>query len=180
MQSKDDDEKEDGPQHISVLTTEYVAKGLGDAEYSAFEAASDTRIAENESYDFFLRDVIVQSIGAGNTPARTFPTWHVPSMGKVIAIIAEDIFAQQALLDYWADFDVPFKAMIYAGPFVIEGTIFSEDDDPPEFYKQAFRPIQDATITHQFDKKAEVLHVELGLVNVYQIHGYSLEKKVQS
>ena len=176
MQSEENNEKEKGPQHVSVLTTEYVAKGLGDPEYSAFEAASDTRIAENESYDFFLKDVIVQSVGMLKTPSRTFPTWHIPSMGKVIAILAEDVSAQETLLDYWIDFNVPFKAMIYAGPFVIEGTMFSEDDDPPEFYKQAFRPIQDATITYQLGKQTEVIHVELGLVNVFQVHGYSLEK----
>lgn len=177
MQSEEDDDKDRGPQHVSVLTTEYVAKGLGDVgEYSAFEAASDTRIAENESYDFFLKDVIVQSVGMLNTPSRTFPTWHIPSMGQVIAILAEDVSAQETLLDYWIDFNVPFKAMIYAGPFVIEGTMFSEDDDPPEFYKQAFRPIQDATITYQLGDQTEVIHVELGLVNVFQVHGYSLEK----
>jgi hypothetical protein len=178
MQSEDDKEIEKGPQHISVLTTEYVAKGLGDLEYSAFEAASDTRIGENESYDFFLKDVIVQSVGLLNTPSRIFPTWHVPSMSKVIAILAEDVSAQETLLDFWIDFNVPFKAMIYAGPFVIEGTMFSEDDDPPEFYRQAFRPIQDATISYQLGKQTEVIRVELGLVNVFQVHGYSLDKLV--
>lgn len=176
MQSEEDKEKNKGPQHISVFTTEYVAKGLGDLEYSAFEAASDTRIAENESYAFFLKDAIVQSVGVLNTPSRTFPTWHIPSMGKVIVITADDIAAQETLLDFWIDFNVPFKAMIYAGPFVIEGIMFSEDDDPPEFYKQAFRPIQDATITCQLGKHSEVIQIELGLVNVFQIHGYSLEK----
>ncbi len=176
MESEESKEQEKSPQYVSVLTTEYVAKGLGDLEYSAFEAASDTRIAESESYDFFLKDVIVQSVGMLNTPSRTFPTWHVPSMGKVIAILAENDVAQEALLDFWIDFNVPFKAMIYTGPFVIEGTMFSEDDDPPEFYKQAFRPIQDATITYQLGKQTEVIQVELGLVNVFQVHGYHLEK----
>jgi hypothetical protein len=176
MQSEEDEDKARGPQHISVLTTEYVAKGLGDAEYSAFEAASDTRIAGNESYDFLLKDVIVQSFGMLHTPSRTFSTWHIPSMNQVIAILAEDVSAQETLLDFWVDFNVPFKGMIYSGPFVIEGTMFSEDDDPPEFYKQAFRPIQDATITYQLGRQVEVIHVELGLINVFQVHGYSLER----
>ncbi|MCE9645996.1 MAG: hypothetical protein K8S20_08355 [Chloroflexi bacterium] len=176
MQSEEDENQERGPQHVSVLTTEYIAKGLGDMEYSAFEAASDTRIAENESYDFFLANVIVQSLGRLKTPSRTFPTWHIPSMNQVIAILADDVPAQETLLDYWIDFNVPFKAMIYSGPFVIEGKMFSEDQDPPEFYKQAFRPIQDATITYQLGKQPEVIRVKLGLVNVFQVHGYSIEK----
>jgi hypothetical protein len=54
--------------------------------------------------------------------------------------------------------------------------MFSEDQDPPEFYKQAFRPIQDATITYQLGKQPEVIRVKLGLVNVFQVHGYSIEK----
>jgi hypothetical protein len=169
-------EKEKGPQHVAVLTADYMAKGLDDIEYSAFEAANDTHIGDEDAHGFLLTDVLVQPIGKLNTPSRTFPNWQIPSMQSVIVILAEDIPAQESLLDFWADFNVPFRVVIYTGPFVIEGTMFSDDEDPPEFYRQAFRPIEDAKITFQMDQKADVIPVKLGLVNVAHIHGFSYEK----
>ncbi len=175
-EDEEDIEMEKGPQHISVLTTDYIAKGLDDLEYSAFEAANDTQIGDEEGNGFLLTDAVVQPFGVFNTPTRTFANWYVPSMKSVVAILAEDIPAQESLLDLWGDFNVPFKVMIYSGAFIIEGTMFSDDQDPPEFYRQAFRPIEDAIITYLPDKKAEVIRVKLGLVNVFHIHGYSVEK----
>ncbi len=176
-EDEEDAVHERGPQHISVLTTDYMIKGLDNPEYSAFEAANDTLIGEEDGNDFLLTDAVIQPLGPLNIPTRTFPNWRIPSMKSIVAILADDVAAQETLLDFWADFNVPFKVMIYAGPFVIEGTMFSDDDDPPEFYRQAFRPIEDATITYILDKKADVIRVTLGLVNVFHIHGYSVEKQ---
>lgn len=175
-EDEDEVDREKTPQHVSVLTTEYIAGGLDDAGYSAFEAADDTRIGDDEGNGFLLRDVIVQPLGSLQTATRTFATWRVPSMNNVIAILADDVPAQECLLEVWRDFNVPFKVMIYTGPFVIEGTIFSDDDDPPEFYRQAFRPIEEASIAWQRDQKAEVIHARLGLVNFLHIHGFSVER----
>ncbi len=175
-EDEEDVANERGPQHISVLTTEYIARGLDDPEYSAFEAANDTHIGDEEGNDFLLTDAVVQPFGMLNTPTRTFSNWRIPSVKSVVALLADDTPAQETLLDFWADFNVPFKVMIYAGPFIIEGTMFSDDNDPPEFYRQAFRPIEEATVTYLLDKKADVIRVKLGLVNVFHIHGYSVEK----
>jgi hypothetical protein len=174
-EDEEDIEKEIGPQHISVLTTDYIARGLDDPQYSAFEAANDTQIGDQECNSFRLTDAVVQPLGIFITPTRIFPNWYIPSMKSVVAILAEDVPAQESLLDHWADFNVPFKVMIYSGAFLIEGTMFSDDDDPPEFYRQAFRPIEEAIITYLPDKKADPIRVKLGLVNVFHIHGYSVE-----
>jgi hypothetical protein len=98
-------------------------------------------------------------------------------MKNVIAILADDAPAQESLLEIWGEYSVPFKVMIYSGPFVIEGTLFSDDDDPPEFYRQAFRPIEDVTITYLPDREAETIRAKLGLVNVFHIHGFSVEEQ---
>ena len=174
-EDEEDVGKDRGPQHIAVLTTDYIARGLDDLDYSAFEAANDTQIGDQEGNGFRLADAVVQPLGLLNTPTRTFPNWYIPSMKSVVAILAEDIPAQESLLDLWGDFNVPFKVMIYSGAFLIEGTMFSDDDDPPEFYRQAFRPIEEAVITYLPDKKVELIRVKLGLVNVFHIHGYSVE-----
>jgi len=168
-------ERESAPRHISVLTTDYIASGLDDVDYSAFEAANDTQIGDQEGIGFHLIDAVVHPLGMLNTPTRTFPNWYIPSMKNVVAILAEDVPAQESLLDLWSDFNVPFKVMIYSGAFLIEGTMFSDDDDPPEFYRQAFRPIEDAVITYLPDRKAELIRVKSGLVNVFHMHGYCLE-----
>ena len=175
-EDEDEVERERLPQHVSVLTTEYIARGLDDPEYSAFESADDTRLGDDEGSGLVLTDVVVESVGSLKTPPRTFANWRIPSMKNVIAILAEDVPAQETLLEVWKDFKTPFKVMIYTGSFVIEGTILSDDDDPPEFYRQAFRPIEDATISYQMGLKTETIHVKQGLVNVFQIHGYSVEK----
>ena len=175
-EDEDEVERERVPQVVSVLTTEYMARGLDDPEYSAFEAANDTHIGDEDAHGFVLTAALVRPVGRLNTPSKTFPIWQIPSMQSVIALLAEDIPAQETLLDFWADFNVPFQVVIYTGEFVIEGTMFSDDDDPPEFYRQAFRPIEDATIVHQLDKNAEVIHVKLGLVHVAHIHGFGFER----
>jgi hypothetical protein len=173
-EDEEDVQKERAPQHVSVLTTEYIARGLDDSDYSAFEAANDAHIGDEEGNGFLLTDAVVQPMGLFQTPSRTFANWHVPAMNNVVALLAEDTAAQETLLDYWVDFNVPFKVLIYTARYVIEGTMFSDDEDPPEFYKQAFCPIQDATITSVSNNKAEMIRVRLGLVNVFHIHGYSI------
>jgi hypothetical protein len=176
-EDKDEVEREKDPLHISVLTTEYLARGLDDPDYSALEAAEDTRLGDEEENGFLLTNVTVESLGRLKTPARVFGNWRVPSMRNVIAILAEDAPAQESLLEIWGEYRVPFKVMIYSGPFVIEGTLFSDDDDLPEFYRQAFRPIEDAMITYLPDREAEPIQVKLGLVNVFHIHGFSVEER---
>ena len=176
-EDKEEIEGEKSPRHISVLTTEYLARGLDDPDYSALEAAEDTRLGDEEGTGFLLTDVIVESLGGLEVPARAFGNWRVPSTKNVIAILADDAPAQESLLEIWGEYRVPFKVMIYSGPFVIEGTLFSDDEDPPEFYRQAFRPIEDMIITYLPDREAESIRAKLGLVNVFHIHGFSVEEK---
>jgi len=164
------------PQHISILTTEYIASGLDESEYSAIEAAEDTRIGEEESGSLILGDAVVRSVGRLQAPPRTFSSWRIPSLNGVVAILADDPPAQEALLEIWREYHVPFRVMLYAGPFLIEGTLFSDDEDPPEFFRQAFRPIEDAVITPLTGRNPEPLAVRLGLVNVNHIHGYNVER----
>src|SRR5262245_43583807 len=100
----EEDKEEKGeaasPYHISVLTTEYLAHGLDSTTYSSFEAANDTHIGEVDAAGFMLTDAIVQAFGTLNAPTRTFANWRIPSMRHVLAIIAEDVPAQEALLDF--------------------------------------------------------------------------------
>lgn len=175
-EDKEEVEREKGPRHISVLTTEYLARGLDDPDDSALEAAEDMRLGDEEGTGFLLTDVIVQSLGRLEVPTRAFGNWRVPSMKNVIAILADDAAAQESLLEIWGEYRVPFKVMIYSGPFVIEGTLFSEDEDPPEFYRHAFRPMEDVTITFLPGRESESIRGKLGLVNVFHIHGFSVEE----
>ncbi|MBM3126705.1 MAG: hypothetical protein FJZ87_16820 [Chloroflexi bacterium] len=175
-----DEDQEEGdyekaPMHVTVLTAEYIASGLDDGDIPALEAAEDTRLGEQDSLTIQLKDAVVRTLGRLVIPTRTFTNWRIPSMRNVVAILADDAPAQEALLEIWREFSVPFKVMLYSGPFVIEGTMYSDDDDPPEFYRQAFRPIEDALISHVPDQEMEPIRVKLGLVNVLPVHGYHVE-----
>jgi hypothetical protein len=174
-EDEEDIQKERVPHNISVLTTEYFVRGLDDMDYSAFEAANDSLIGDNEGTGFTLDNAEVQPMGLFQPPPRKFVNWHVPSMNNIIAILAEDPSAEEALLDFWVDFNMPFKVVIYTGAYIVEGTMFSDEADTLEFYRQAFRPIQDAIITCVSNNKAEPILVKLGLVNVSQIHGYAID-----
>jgi hypothetical protein len=164
------------PGHISVMTTEYIVSGLDDQAYPAFEAAEDARVGEAENTGISLMNAVVRPLGYLKSPPRAFPCWRIPSMEVVVAILADDVPAQESLLEIWRDFRVPFRAMIYAGQFLIEGTFYSEDEDPPEFTRQTFRPIEDATITGLMGGGIDEMQIKLGLVNLRHIHGFNAER----
>lgn len=160
--------------HVSVLTPEYLVKGLDDAGYSAFEAAGDLRRGADGDYGFVMTNAVVQSLRLRSAP-RNFRQWHVPSLEQVVLISAEDDFAIECMLDYWSDFAKPFKAVLYCGPFLIEGLLLSDEDAPPDFSRLAFRPIQDATVTYQLGGNQEILRVRHGVVHAAHLHGFGFE-----
>ncbi len=164
------------PVRVTILTDEYIIDALDDPGLSILQAAFDSDPHEPTGGTIILRDARVLALGKVETPARTFAEWHMPSLVKVIAIISDDPAAEALIHDGWGDYETPFKAFIYAGAFTIEGTIYSEDEDPPDFELHTFTPLENASITYQMDKKEKAIRGRWGVVNSVLMHGFSIEK----
>jgi hypothetical protein len=164
------------PIRVTIITDEYIIDAMDDPELSILQAAYDSEIQEPTGGVIVLKDAHVQALGQVNTPARTFAEWRMPSFVKVIAIVSDDPAAEDFMVDGWTDYEYPFKAIIYAGAFTIEGKILSEDEAPPTFEIRTFVPLEESTITYQLDKKEKVIRGRWGVVNSVLMHGFSIEK----
>lgn len=138
--------KEDKPKtayRISVLSTDYLIDGYNIPDYPIFEAAFDTDFENPLNNSLELKDARVQPVGDLDLPARAFDLWRIPSMLNVVAAFSDDPAAEDDLLSNWEDFQTPFKVIICAGVFEVEGTIFSSDEDaPPDFSLHLFAPME--------------------------------------
>ena len=164
------------PVRVTILTDEYIIDALDDPDLSILHAAFDSDPTEPTGGTIILKDARLQALGKMETPARTFAEWRMPSFVKVIAIISDDPTAENLILQGWEDYQTPFKACIYAGAFTIEGTIYSEDEEPPDFALHTFTPLENAIITYQLDKKEKAIGGRWGVVNSVLMHGFSIEK----
>lgn len=170
------EEKEKKSIRVSILTNEYLVNGLDDSDSSALSGAFDAEIDDPSGGCLVLTDARVQPMGNINTPTRTFDEWRMPSLTNVVAMFSDDPAAEDILLEMWEDYQTPFKVLIYSGTYIIEGTVYSEDEAPPDFMLLAFAPIEDLKITSQVDKKAEIIRAKWGVVNSMMMQGYNLEK----
>jgi hypothetical protein len=164
------------PIRVTVITDEYIIDAWDDPDLSILQAAYDSEVQEPTGGTIILKDAQVKPLGQVNTPARTFPEWRMPSLVKVIAIVSDDPAAEDLMVNGWLDYEYSFKAVIYAGAFTIEGKILSDYEAPPAFEVHTFVPLEDATITHQLDKKAAPIRGRWGVVNSVLMHGFSAEQ----
>ena len=164
------------PVRVTILTDEYIIDALDDPELSILQAVYDSEVDDASGGVIVMKDATLRSLRQGAAPARTFPEWHLPSLVNIIAILSDDPAANDLIREGWEDYETPFKAFIYAGAYAIEGTIFSEDDSPPDFMIRTFTPLEDATVTYQFDGKEKTIRGRWGVVNSVLMHGFSIEK----
>ena len=164
------------PVRITILTDEYIIDALDDPELSILQAVYDSEIGDASGGVIVLKDATLRSLRQPNAPARTFSEWRLSSLVSVIAILSDDPAAQELIREGWEDYETPFKAFIYAGAYTIEGTIFSEDETPPDFRIRTFAPLEDATVTYPSDAKSKSLRGRWGVVNSVLMHGFSIEK----
>lgn len=173
---KEEPETPQYPIRVTILTDEYIIDALDDPGLSILQAAYDSEVQEPNGGTIILTDARVQPLGQVNTPARTFDEWRIPSFIKIIAVVSDDPAAEDLIIDGWPDYEHPFKTLIYAGAYTIEGNIFSEDEDPPAFTLRTFVPLENASITYQLDKKQKTISGRWGVVNSLLMHGFSIEK----
>ena len=171
----DEPAKTKPPIRLTVVTGEYLIDAWDDPELSVFTAAFDASIDEPNGGNIILKDAQVRSFGRLNTPARTFSEWRVPSLAEVIAIVSDDPAAEDLLIDGWLEHEHPFRALIYTGPFTVEGRILSPEETPPTFLENSFIPIEDALLTYRLDEKTTPIRGRWGVVNFLMAHGWSLE-----
>jgi hypothetical protein len=164
------------PIRVTIITDEYIIEAWDDPELSILQAAYDAEVSDLSGGTLVLKDAYVKPLGKINTPARTFSDWRISSFTKIIAIISDDPGAEDLIIDGWPDYEHPFKAIMYAGAFTIEGKIFSDDEDPPAFSIRTFVPLEDAAITYQLDTKIASIRGRWGVINSVLMHGFSIEK----
>ncbi|MBI3168213.1 MAG: hypothetical protein HYZ22_07040 [Chloroflexi bacterium] len=173
--NKEESETSKPPIHVTVVTDEYIIDAWDDPELSILQAAYDSEVSDLSGGNMVLKDAYVKPLGNINTPARTFPNWRIASFAKIIAIVSDDPAAEDLIVEGWTDYEHPFKALMYAGAFTVEGRIYSDDEDPPAFDIRTFAPLEDATITYQLDKNVAVIRGRWGVVNSVLMHGFTLE-----
>lgn len=171
---KEDPERPARPNRVTIITDEYIIDAWDDPGLSILQAAYDSEISEPSGGTIVLKDACVKPLGGVDTPARTFSDWRMPSFVKVIAIVTDDPAAPNIMINGWLDYEHPNNATIYAGAHIFEGKILSDDEDPPAFAIRTFVPMEEATITHQLDKKVEVIRGRWGAVNSVLMHGFSV------
>ncbi|MBN8656525.1 MAG: hypothetical protein J0M11_12360 [Anaerolineae bacterium] len=164
------------PVRITILTDEYIIDALDDPELSILQAVYDSEVDDASGGVIVLKDATLRSLRQPNAAARSFSEWRLPSLVSIIAILSDDPVAQELIREGWEDYETPFKAFIYAGAYNIEGTIFSEEDTPPDFMIRTFAPLEDATVTYPPDAKRTSLRGRWGVVNSVLMHGFSIEK----
>ena len=173
---KETTEKKKNPIRLTILTDEYIIDALDDPDLSILQAVHDSEIGDASGGVIILKDATLHSLRHASAPARTFSEWRLPSLVNMIAILSDDPTAQQLIAEGWEDYQTPFKALIYAGAYIIEGKMFSEDDTPPDFRIRTFAPLEDATITYALEQKEKTIRGRWGLVNSVLMHGFSIEK----
>ena len=99
-------------------------------------------------YVVTLTNAKVQPTGDLTTQPFFVPQWTVEHRGGLVALIPRDEACTQALSKIIQSKSLGYRAVIYAGPYVIRGTL--ESPAPTmAFETYAFMPIRDAQIDCQ-------------------------------
>ena len=171
---KEAPEKKKKPIRITILTDEYRIDALDDPDLSILQAVYDSEVGDASGGVIVLQDVTVHSLRQPAIPARTFSKWRMPSLVSVIAILSDDPAAKDLIGEGWEDYQTSFKAFIYAGAYTLEGKIFSEDEDPPDFRFRTFAPLEDIVAKFSPNPKENSIAARWGLVNSVLMHGFSI------
>ncbi len=164
------------PWAIQVLTTEYVVDGYIQPEEDIFRWARQYGLTD--AFECApLTSVQILPAGQLNTPPQSFTTWEFSYCTTIVMIIPGDEASRKAAPRDYRDYRHPFRAVIYAGPYVIRATVLSDSEETGMLFvdHKGFIPLRDAEIDCQLPgSRLTGLKVPWLVLNGGLLHGYSL------
>ncbi len=165
------------PWEIQILTTDYSIEGHIQPDEDIFRWAR--QYGFTDAFECApLTSVQVLPTGHLTTPPKSFATWDLAYCTTIVMIIPRDQASLKAAPKDYADYRHPFRAVIYAGPYVIRATVLSDSEDSQMLFvdHKGFVPLRDAEIDCQMPGSPLMgLKAPWLVLNGGSLHGYSLE-----
>ena len=154
---------------MQILTLDYLIDGtvdLDDELICIFEGGSGYYEARDT---LTITSARIQPAGNLTTPTTYAPQWMLSSRGGVVAFIPQDETGTQALLKAAPGKTFSFRAVIYAGPYIIQASLLPGD----LFERSAFIHAQDAEINCQVPgAQLKAFTAPWILFNIELVQGY--------
>ena len=156
---------------VQILTPEYLIDGYSNPEDNLFEYLCTADFDDDFNYTF--KSTQVQSTGTLSTPPFSCREWHGSFLSSIIALIPRDDASLEATRAAFEDYEYPFRAEIFAGPYLVRGELMSNIEDEPNYL--TFAAVKDAEIESLLPgAKMSRLNSSLLILNGMHIHGYYL------
>ena len=130
------------PWHVQALTLDYLVDGYIDSSHDK----AYFRAMDNALYNIGLANVHFQATGSLPGPARDSAPWTLVYGEQLVALVPCDEASLVNAVQLNNGYKVATQAEVYAGSYVIRGTVLSYDANGSVF--QSFRsfPVQDAEV----------------------------------
>ncbi len=158
---------------FQILTTEYLLEGQLPSDEDFF---SNCQVDDPADYLEKLTRVQIQPTGMLVPPATTLPNWYITFGKTIVALIPRDEDSLSAAREAYEEYTYSARIQMYAGPYLIEGTLLNESEGHIDFEDTSgYIPVTDAEITHLLPGASLRSHrVPWMLVNGDLLHGYCL------
>lgn len=143
------------PWRMQVLTLDYLIEGNVEPTGEVSSLLMGGRQYYENRYHVILKPAHLQPTGGLATPALTVAQWTVQHRNGLVAVIPRDEAGTQELLKAAQGKTFTFRAVLYAGSYVIRASLspvgmFGKPEMPGAVFEQfAFIPAQDAEIECQ-------------------------------
>ncbi len=158
---------------MQILTTEYLLEGQMEAQEDFF---SDTQVYDPAEYLEKLTRVQIRPAGQLVPPATMLANWYITFGKTIVALIPLDEDSLSTAREAYEEYTSSARIKMYAGPYLIEGTLLNEVEGPVDFEDTSgYIPVTDAEITHLLPGASLRSHrAPWMLVNGDLLHGYCL------
>ncbi len=163
------------PWAIQVLTADYLISGLSRPEDDIFYYVQGFKFADPFEGPV-LESVDLQPTGNLVTPRQHLEKWRLAYCATVIAIIPSDQAGLGAARATFYEARHPLPVVLYAGPYVVQATLLSEDPGGETLFtsRRSFIPAAGAHIECQAPgTQWKGIRVPWLLLNGGLLQGYS-------
>src|SRR5690348_13878772 len=129
------------PWALAFLTTDYLVSGTVQPErYNLGGTDCFTEACNNSGTGIFHRfsmsDVQLEPAGPQTVAPGTLPNWNLGLCENLVAVIPNDDPSRQAAQHAFRTFQQPRSAVMYAGPYLISGTLLTNPAGGPLIFEK--------------------------------------------
>jgi hypothetical protein len=175
LHSKKQPKAPSNPWLVQILTPEYLIDGYCQPEEDLFLSLSTS--SYTDILGITLTSAYIQPTGNLSISPFSSPKWILSFSSMCLAVIPRDESSLKAAREAFNEYQYPFHVVLYAGPFIIRGTMLSNDeDDPTPFYENfTFFPMIEADIDCLIPgSKLSRLNAPFLALNSIYLHGLEL------